>query len=399
MGHKIAVISPEKSPYSATFIKAHIDFIQGNIIHLYGVFFPVASSEGKYRLSENKFVKKLFINSRWQFPDLYRKFFLNVQLKKFLVSEKVKVVLAEFGPVGAEIYEVCKELQIPLIVHFHGFDAYNYNVLKRYEARYKKMFQYASYLVVVSSDMQKQLLDKGAPDEKVMLNPYGPRDDFFLLNPDFKDVTFLAVGRLVEKKAPYLTLQAFKKVHSELPEAKLIMVGDGKLLESCREFVKGAGLEKAVTFLGAVSHEQVLQVFEKAYCFIQHSVVASNGDSEGTPVAILEACAAGLPVVATRHAGIKDVIVHGETGFLVDEKDVDGMADCMISVASDSELAQQLGKQGRLRIKEKYTIQKHIATLNHLIEDSLNNSKTNGAFKKSKRQDIQESQRTGVPGK
>jgi len=88
-------------------------------------------------------------------------------------------------------------------------------------------------------------------------------------------------------------------------------------------------------------------------------------------VAVLEACAVGLPVIATQHAGIKDVIVHGETGFLVEEKDVDSMANYMLRIAKDNELAQKFGKQGRLRIREKYTMEKHIATLNHLLKNSI----------------------------
>jgi colanic acid/amylovoran biosynthesis glycosyltransferase len=383
MSYKIAIISPEKSPYSATFIKAHIEQIEGDAKHLYGIFFPQHSVDGKYKLKESVVIKKIFVGrKRFIFPNLYRKFFLNTQLKKYLQKENIQVVLAEFGPVGAEVCDVCKDLNLPLIVHFHGFDAYNYSAFKRYGEKYQEMFRYASYLIVVSSDMQRQLLDKGASTEKIILNPYGPRDDFFHLQPNFNEIIFLAVGRFVEKKAPHLTLQAFKKAHAKVPEAKLMMVGNGRLWEACKEWVKEEGLEKVVTFLGAISHEQVLHVFEKAYCFVQHSVVASNGDSEGTPVAILEASAVGLPVVATRHAGIKDVIVHGETGFLVKEHDVDSMADYMIKIANDALLAQKLGKQGQLRVKEKYTMRQHISTLNYLVERSLNNN-TNAAYKKS----------------
>lgn len=75
--------------------------------------------------------------------------------------------------------------------------------------------------------------------------------------------------------------------------------------------------------------------------------MTTNCDSEGTPVAILEACASGLPVVATRHAGIKDVILHGETGFLIEEGDVHGVAEYMVQLLEDPELAERLGRSGR----------------------------------------------------
>lgn len=381
MGNKIAIISPEESPYSATFIKAHIDLLEGEIKHLFGVFFPTNSVDGHYQLQEISFFKELLIKrNSFKFPNFYRSVFLNAQLKKYFQKEGIQLVLAEFGPVGAEVCDVCKALNLPLIVHFHGYDAYLHNIFKKYDTKYKEMFEYATYLVVVSSDMKRQLLEKGAPADKIILNPYGPRDDFFQLKPKFHDITFLAVGRFVEKKAPHLTIQAFKKVHERIPEAKLKMIGDGKLLEKCKEYVKSENLEKSVIFLGALPHERILEVFENAYCFVQHSVVAPNGDSEGTPVAILEACAAALPVVATQHAGIKDVIVHGETGFLVEEQDVDSMSNYMIKIASDRKLAQQFGKHSRQRIKENYTLQNHISTLNQLVKDSLN-KKVNATIK------------------
>ena len=75
-------------------------------------------------------------------------------------------------------------------------------------------------------------------------------------------------------------------------------------------------------------------------------MIAGNGDSEGTPVAILEAAAAGLPVISTLHAGIPDVIEDGKNGFIVEEHDVDGMARCMIEILESPDEARRMGKAG-----------------------------------------------------
>jgi glycosyltransferase involved in cell wall biosynthesis len=109
----------------------------------------------------------------------------------------------------------------------------------------------------------------------------------------------------------------------------------------------------------------------KARCFVQHSVEASNGDSEGTPVGILEAGASSLPVVATRHAGIPDVVVEGQTGFLVDERDTTAMAAQMLRLAQDSELAARLGSAARLHVERNFSQEQSLDRLWTIIESAI----------------------------
>jgi glycosyltransferase involved in cell wall biosynthesis len=106
----------------------------------------------------------------------------------------------------------------------------------------------------------------------------------------------------------------------------------------------------------------------KARAFVQHSMQANDGDSEGTPLAILEAGASGLPVVSTRHAGIPDVVLDSDTGLLVEEGDVDGMAQCMIRLAESPKLALELGTAARERIAEDFTLDASIRGLWRIVE-------------------------------
>ncbi len=366
---KIAIISPEEAPYSATFIQAHIDLLHADVFHLYGIFFPKRSTDGTYVLKDEETVRKVFGKLRLQ--TVYKRWFDEPVLEGYFRQNNIQLVLAEFGPVGAEVYRVCKKLNIPLIVHFHGYDAYAYSIFEKYGKAYEQMFEYAHSIIVVSQDMRRAIIKAGCTEEKIVLNPYGPRDEFFELQPTFDKLNFVAVGRFVDKKAPHLTLKAFHMLQREVPEARLIIAGDGPLFKDCQQMVKELEIESAVTFLGAVSHEQILKLYQSAYCFIQHSVVAPNGDSEGTPVAIIEACAASLPVVATRHAGIKDAIVEEQIGLLVDEEDVEGMANAMIRLAKDKTLASEMGKMARKRMQEHYTMDRHIGLLKTLIHKCI----------------------------
>jgi len=183
--------------------------------------------------------------------------------------------------------------------------------------------------------------------------------------------TFVAVGRFVDKKAPFFTLLAFSKVLDSIPQARLIMIGEGPLWEAAQQLARALSISSAVDFRGVCPHAEVAASMQQARAFVQHSIRAENGDSEGTPVVVLEAGASGLPVVSTRHAGIKDVVVHGETGFLVDEADVEGMAGYMIRLAKDPQLAGGLGSAARKRIEVEFSMEKRIADLWTIINHSL----------------------------
>jgi glycosyltransferase involved in cell wall biosynthesis len=290
-----------------------------------------------------------------------------------LRKEKVDIILAEYGPTAADSLPVIKHLKIPLIVHFHGYDASQKDIIEQYGKKYKEVFDYAFKVIVVSKKMYKDVANLGCPERKLVLNSYGPDDSFFKIKAGFNNQQFVSVGRFVEKKAPLHTINAFKKVNKEFPNAKLVMAGDGNLLETSKSTVEKLGLQNNITFPGILNRKQVQQLFTDSVAFVQHSVVAENGDSEGTPVAILEAQAAGLPVISTYHAGIPDVVINNETGLLVEENDVEGMGNNMIRILHEENLAEQLGNAGRERVKESFTMYRHLQILEKEIESSILN--------------------------
>ena len=155
-----------------------------------------------------------------------------------------------------------------------------------------------------------------------------------------------------------------------MAEARLVMVGDGELLECCKTLAQVWGLTDRVTFTGAIPHAEILPLFAQACCFVQHSVRPSYGDAEGTPVVILEAQAAGLPVIATRHAGITEAVVHDKTGFLIDELDVDGMSNHMLHLVRNPSSCTSMGNNARAQIRANFSMQRHIACLQAVIDDA-----------------------------
>jgi len=94
-------------------------------------------------------------------------------------------------------------------------------------------------------------------------------------------------------------------------------------------------VSEAVEFRGRRSRIEIATMLREARAFVIHSIRTSYGDMEGTCIAAVEASATGIPVIATRHSGLMDVVEDGVTGLLVNERDIDGMSENMIRVAED----------------------------------------------------------------
>ena len=370
----ICVIYPEHNTYSETFIRAHIERLPGKVTYLYGGLFPTRMADGGLLLPAPSFMERV---KRSLLSRLFKMNFDEDKLKhkalyKFLKDNHVDVVLAEYGPTGTRVMDVCGDAGAAFVVHFHGFDAYELETLEKFGAEYRRMFEKADAIVAVSRHMEKQLTGLGALKEKIHYCPCGmDAKIFYGSDPSKAQPVFLTIGRFVDKKGPHLTIQAFAKVYAQVPQAKLIMVGNGPLLDICMSLTRSLGIEKAVDFVGAQPHDKVAQLMREARAFVQHSRVPSSGDSEGTPVAVQEAGGSGLPVVATYHAGIPDVIQDGVTGFLVEEEDVEGMAAKMLLLAQDPQLAATMGKAARERVLAQFTLDQSIGRLARAIESAV----------------------------
>jgi glycosyltransferase involved in cell wall biosynthesis/SAM-dependent methyltransferase len=359
--------------YSETFIEDHVNHLSRNLTLLYGYPFPRFVKGGRSVLpeaSEQK-LQSLGKNGNTLTPELWDDYFTG--LAEFLKTSKARVVLLESGLMGAFVHQACEKAGLPYVVHFHGLDAYGKELLSQWQGHYRIFFQKAAKLVVVSKAMRAQLLRLGAPADRIVLAPYGVSVDLpALALPANVGPHFLAVGRFVEKKAPHLTLQAFATVHQRVPAARLMMVGDGPLLDVCRQWAQDNGIGEAVTFAGVQSREQVSRLMASSRVFVQHSITAANGDSEGLPLAVLEAGAHGLPVVATRHAGIPDAVVEGVHGYLVAEKDVKQMAERMIALAQDAALAGRMGAAYRERVVAEFSRQLSLDRLSSILANATN---------------------------
>lgn len=364
----LCIIKPNKDSYSETFIQSQIDLLAGEKHVLYGGDFPLHKHDGQFLISSWFGILTYLIQKRvLKRRDIPVR---NKFLVRYLKEHHIAVVLAQYGTVGASVAKACAMANIPLVIHFHGVDAYRHTLLKTFQALYKQAFAYASALVVVSSDMQKSLISQGAPKGKIRLIPYGVNTSMFKQVRLSARINFLFIGRLVDKKAPLVLISAFAKVAEKIPDAHLRIVGNGPLLNQAQHLVKMLALQEKVTFAGVLTRQEILSTMADTYCYVQHSLTAKDGDKEGTPNSILEASAVGLPIVSTKHAGINEAVIDGITGFLVNEHDDEAMAQRMVQIASSRELAKKMGHAARQHILQHYDIAQQIATLNTVLQQA-----------------------------
>jgi len=177
----------------------------------------------------------------------------------------------------------------------------------------------------------------------------------------------LAVGRLVEKKGFDVLLRAAAELRERRLEFGLSIAGEGPLRPRLEAMVADLGLAGTVALEGALPMEEVRALYGRAAVFVAPSVVAGDGDRDGLPNVLLEAGAMGLPIVAAATSAIPELIVDGETGLLVEPRNVSQLADRIAQVLADPALAASLGTAARAAVAAAYVLDRNAALLEALF--------------------------------
>jgi len=141
------------------------------------------------------------------------------------------------------------------------------------------------------------------------------------------------------------------------------LIGEGPLRRAIEARVAAAGLRQIVRFHGGLPRPEVSRLLAAADAAVLASHPTRSGKREGIPVALMEAMASGLPVVATAISGIPELVQSGLTGFLVPPRDPDALADALQRLAADPDLRQQMGTAGRARVMRDFDLRANAATL------------------------------------
>jgi len=161
------------------------------------------------------------------------------------------------------------------------------------------------------------------------------------------------VGRLTEQKGHTYLLDAFAQVMRVLPAARLLVIGDGELRPTLERRATRLGLHGSVIFTGR--REDVPRLM------MALDVLALPSLWEGFGLVLLEAMAAGKPIVASRVSAIPEIVADGETGLLVPPRDVKALAQALLALLHDPQRATEMGRRGRLRLEQEFTVERMVS--------------------------------------
>lgn len=362
---KLGIFKHDRIAKTETFIRQHVECLNFDVTVVSGAPTRIGSEEPSIISSAYHYVGRLMDNTGW----LDELKLQNKNYKRIIKKIKPDIILAEFGISAARMHTACRTVGVPLVVFFHGYDLYKSSMHKREKREYNEVFASAAAIICGARSMRDDLIDEGASPEKIFVCAGSGVDCDGFKPTDVRQSppTFVHVGRFVDKKAPHLTLLAFSKVLRSNEEAELFMVGRGPLLGACKSLANALGIKQAVTFCGLYDHREIQKLFSRTRALVQHSVVAHDGDKEGTGLTPLEAGASALPVVVTNHAGFRDTIIDGVTGFKVPEYDIKNMYKYMSKLANDKSLAHEMGSNARNRVEEFFSVKKNSERLENII--------------------------------
>jgi glycosyltransferase involved in cell wall biosynthesis len=232
-------------------------------------------------------------------------------------------------------------------------------VMKQQAKQEKTIAQKADVIITISKYSQAKILEHyGVAEEKIRIVPNGvdtetfQPSDWMAAKKQFnlgQEPTVLFIGSLTARKGlPYL-VEAAKKVVKQKSNVKFLLVGSGPLRKQIEASVASAGLSSNFVFHGNIPQSQLASAYNAADVFVLPSL------QEGQGIVLLEAQACGKPVVAFGVGGAKEAVKNGESGFLLELGDIEGLADRLLKLLGDDVLRQKMGAVGRRFVSENYT--------------------------------------------
>lgn len=334
--------------------------------------------EQTYFSSKYAYFFKIFKHFKFNFINqcifILREFIAYSNLKKKLIKQNPDLAYIEFGFNAVLLRKVLTELKIPFIVTFHGIDASTYFNDKVYCREILKVFRDSSKIIAVSNHIRRRLVLNGCIDNKINVVYNTINFEYFQKknqkenNLDSDNVIF--VGRLTHKKNPLALIHAFSILNKCHPNSTLTIIGNGPLYFDCKLLIQKLNITKNVELLGSMPNKKVFELLNNSFIYAQHSVTSGNGDQEGFGITLIEASAAGLPIVSTIHNGITES-VNEETGILVPEYDYDLMGEKLIYLFNNRDVARKLGANGKERAFKYFNAEIRLNKIHQIINETL----------------------------
>lgn len=324
-----------------------------------------------YSLSEWPAANRFFQRSYKAITGTYLPYYRSIIRKKCALLMHV-----HFGDIGYLNLKLKKDLGLPQITSFYGYDASAMAKSPASKYMFKALFDTGELFLVEGNHMKSRLIDLGCAPEKICVQHLGvdlDKIDFLERAPgEHGKIRLLVAATFKEKKGIIYAVEAFARINKKYKNLELLIVGDIENKRDSRvkrQILKCIGknnLSGSIKLLGYLPHPSFLELSRRCHIFLAPSIHADNGDAEGgLPVSIIEMSASGMPIVSTRHCDIPEAVINDKNGFLVPEKDVEMLADRLEFLINHPRIWKDMGRFGRKHIEMNYNIR----TQARLLED------------------------------
>ena len=330
-----------------------------------------------YSLSDLNGLNRFFQRQYAKLTNFYYPFFFKV-----LKENKVSLIHSHFGNRGFFDLALKQKLKIPQVTTFYGHDVSMLPQEERWRKRFEVLFKQCDLMLAEGNYMKKSLLELGCPDHKVKVQHLGIDPEKIPFIPrklnDHQKVKILIAGTFREKKGITYALEAFAKLAPHYKNIEVTLIGDAGRSERETNYKKEIitiintrNIAEKVNYLGFLPYPAFIEEAKNNHIFLSPSIHPSDGETEGgAPVTLIEMSAYGMPIISTFHCDIPEVVVDGKSGFLVPEKDTNGLAERLEHLINHTELWESMGRVGRKHIEEEFNIVKQAAKL-EVLYDSL----------------------------
>lgn len=297
-------------------------------------------------------------------------------LTEVFEKEKPDIVHGHFGLDSYRLIAMIRKYNVPFIVNFYGHDVIRLPKNFGWTTRYKRLRKYLDAAIAVSEDMRQNLEKLGFDPSKIYTIKLAVDTENIKFQQRTKATPkIMMVGRLVEKKGFTHALNAVNLIKNDLPELEMNVFGDGTLMSDLKTEVKQLGIGSHVNFRGFMKNDEIINQLYKHDILIVPSVQAKDGDREGMPQTTVEGMATGIPVIASDHAGLPELVIHNETGLQVPEKDPAAIGNAIKKLVRRPELVKSLSLKGRLKVEEEHDITKQAKKTEGLYKKMINENK------------------------
>ncbi len=280
-----------------------------------------------------------------------------------LDAEPYDIIHCQFGTFGiyGMIFRDIGAIKGKLITCFRGYDISWY--IQQYgEQVYDLLFAQGDFFLANCDFFRRRAIKLGCDEQKIVVHPSGidcNRFPFKTRYPQTHDtIRITTIGRLVEKKGIEYSIRAVAKVAKSNQNIEYNIIGDGELKEDLQQLIQRLNISDKVKLIGWKNQPEIIEILDNSHILLAPSVTSRKGDQDAAINTLKEAMAMGLPVIATLHGGIPELVKNGISGFLVPERDASAIAEKLNYLIEHPEIWSQMGKAGRAYVEAHYDINK-----------------------------------------